>query len=757
MGVDEVGTLNALKAIRRELADPAIAAHHGRIVKTTGDGILVEFPSVVDAVSCAVAIQDGMVARNAGVPEDKCIVFRIGINIGDIIIDEADIHGDGVNVAARLEGLADPGGICVSGAAHDQVLGKLDVVFEDMGDRSLKNIARPIRVHRVRWDGAMERQLPAIERTGERRVAVIMFADLAGFSPMMEHNEDEAIAWLSALRREVIEPQVLKHAGRILRMIGDGFVADFSSASEAVKCAIAIQTLAARHRGSEDQEAPEFRIGINLGEIILDGRGDAFGVGVNVARFLETRCEPGKLLISGKVFDEIAGRLGHLFESRGEHAVKNLTQPVRTYAWGGHADPNASGGISSMAAPTVGSVPPLPDKPSIAVLPFQNMSGDPEQEYFADGMVEEIITSLSRVRSFFVIARNSSFTYKGRGVNVKQVGRELGVRYVLEGSVRRGGKRLRVTCQLIEAATNRHVWADRFDGDLEDIFELQDSVAQKVVAAIEPSLRLAEVERALRSRPEDLTAYDSYLRALPHAYSVSVEGIGKALEMLDRAIAVDPNYGQAHGLAGWCYLWLRANNLRRPENTVALGMSHIERALSLDPNDPMILWVGGMSAVVLARQHDRGLELTERSVALNPNSALGWASRGWVQQFSRAPVGPTIESFETAMRLSPLDPLSWYFHGGIGQAHSRAGRYEQAIEWQERALRQNPHFAALRRGLVVCNVRLNRWDEASAQAQKILEADPEFTISKWMENVFLREGPGNEQYARDLRLAGLPE
>jgi adenylate cyclase len=320
MGVDEVGTLHALKAIRRELADPAIAAHHGRIVKTTGDGILIEFPSVVDAVACAVAIQDGMVARNAGVPEDRRIVFRIGINIGDIIIDETDIYGDGVNVAARLEALAFPGGICISGAAHDQVRGKLEVAFEDMGEQSLKNISRPVRVYRV--------------ATGNPK------------------------------------------------------------------------------------------------------------------------------------------------------------------------------GQASTPRPAERAALPLPDKPSLAVLPFQNMSSDSEQEYFADGMVEEIITALSRVKSFFVIARNSSFTYKGKAINVRQVGRELGVRYVLEGSVRRAGGRVRITGQLVEAETGAHLCADRYDGNLSDVFDLQDKVTESVTGALAPSVRLAEIERARRKRPDSLDAYD---------------------------------------------------------------------------------------------------------------------------------------------------------------------------------------------------------------------------------------------------------
>jgi class 3 adenylate cyclase len=394
MGVDEEGTLAQLKACRRELIDPKISEHRGRIVKTTGDGMLVEFASVVDALRCAVEVQRGMVARNSDVRPDRRIEFRIGINVGDIMIDGGDIFGDGVNIAARLEAMAEPGGIFISGRAQEDVEGKLDIGFEDAGEQQLKNIAKPVRVYRVCPDGEAPKMRPApwSSQVSTRRLAVIMVADLAGFSAMMERDDDGTLARIKAMRREVFEPQIGKHKGRTVKMMGDGFIAEFASATEALRCGIAIQGLMAGRVGAEGGEPIKLRVGINLGEIIVEENGDIFGVGVNVAARLEALAEPGGICISRKVRDEVRDKLDLALEDMGEQQVKNISRPVRVF---------------SIAAPVTGqataSAKPaltLPDKPSIAVLPFQNMSGDPEQEYFADGMVEEIITALSRVRSF---------------------------------------------------------------------------------------------------------------------------------------------------------------------------------------------------------------------------------------------------------------------------------------------------------------------------------------------------------------------
>jgi adenylate cyclase len=563
MGADEEGTLAALKAIRRELGDPKIAEHRGRIVKTTGDGLLVEFASVVDAVRCAVELQRQMALRSDNVPNERRIEFRIGINLGDIIIDEHDIYGDGVNVAARLEALAEPGGICVSRVVRDQVRDKLDFGFEDLGEQQVKNIARPVRVYRI-----------------------------------------------------------------------------------------------------------------------------------------------------------------------------PLAETART------------------RAPL-----PLPDKPSLAVLPFQNMTGDAEQDYFVDGIVEEITTAISRLPWLFVIARNSSFTYKGRAVDVKQVARELGVRYVLEGSVRKAGNRVRITGQLIDTASGAHIWADRFDGALDDIFELQDQVASGVVGAIEPKLRSAEIERAIRKPTESLDAYDLHLRALAEFRKWTPEGWREAIDLLGRALAIDPRYAPAAGLFAWCrVLQLTNRAMATPwEEDLAEGVRFARRAIEAGNEDPDALWMGGWTILVLGRDHTAGLSAIEHALALNPNSALAWTFFGWAQSLSNRSA-MAIEALERAMRLSPLDPLRWAFYAGLAFAHFAAGRCKEAIEWADRALHAQPRMPAVVEIKAAACARLGLLEDAHACVRRYCELRPGATIAGLRAR--LSGVPSPELLAAvidGLRKAGLPE
>jgi adenylate cyclase len=428
--------------LRRELVDPKIAEHHGRIVKTTGDGLLVEFASVVDAVRCAVAVQQTMPERDTRIVADDRIELRIGINLGDVIVEDDDIYGDGVNIAARIEALADAGGVFVSNTVHDHVRDRLPFVFEDLGEQQVKNIARPVRVYRVRDAAAKSPSVPA--------------------SPVL----------------------------------------------------------------------------------------------------------------------------------------------------------------------------PLPDKPSIAVLPFANLSGDPEQEYFADGMVEEIITALSRIRWLFVIARNSSLTYKGQALDVKQVGRELGVRYVLEGAVRKAGNRVRITVQLIEAETGAHVWAERYDRSLDDVFALQDEITLSTVGAIEPSLRAAEIGRVKRKRPESLDAYDLVLRALPHVYTVMPEEAQKAIPLLQRALAVEPDYGLAHAFLALCFEVVYRGGGFVDRAIGALAVRHAHAALAHGPDDATALGLSAFVIAIVERDPPAAIVAFERAIALSPSCSIAlmlapqqWAAR----------------------------------------------------------------------------------------------------------------------------------
>jgi adenylate cyclase len=463
MGGDEEGTLAALRAVRREVGDPKIAEHRGRIVKTTGDGLLVEFASVVDAVRCAVEVQREMIARNAAIQAERRIEFRIGINVGDVIIEDGDIFGDGVNIAARLEALAEPGGICLSATAHEQVRDRLDIAFDDLGEHQVKNIVRPVRVFRV----------------------------------------------------TLTHPAATAPGSPLSRIAGEG---------------------------AERQ-----------------------------------RREAGEGL-------------------------------------------------------------PLPDKPSLAVLPFQNMTGDAEQEYFVDGMVEEITTATARLPWLFVIARNSAFTYKGKPVNVKQVAQELGVRYVLEGSVRKAGNRVRITGQLIDTTTGAHIWADRFDGALDDIFELQDQVASSVAGAIEPKLRQSEIERASRKPTAKLTAYDLYLRALAQSYRYTEEGFAEAVVLARQALAIDPAYTPAAALVCLC------RGLQRLQGWGALSTDDVaeacrlaRQALEAERDDAETISLAAWTLVFLAGEAEMAAAALDRALALNPNAAHAWSTRGLSTRCATSP------------------------------------------------------------------------------------------------------------------------
>ena len=563
MGADEEGTLSKLKAHRLTLVDPKIAEHRGRIVKTTGDGLLVEFASVVDAVRCAVEVQRGMIERNADAPQGERVEFRIGINVGDTIIEDDDIFGDGVNVAARLEGLAEPGGICVSGRVEEDVHGRLDAAFEDIGEQKLKNIARPVRVYRVRPGGTM------------------------------------------------------------------------STSAQLV------------------------------------------------------------LL--------------------------------------------------------------LPDKPSIVVLPFQNMSGDPEQGYFADGVVEEITTALSRFKTIFVIARNSSFTYKGRAVDVKQIGRELGVRYVLEGSVRKAANRVRITAQLIDAATGMHLWADRFDGAIEDIFDLQDHVTTSVVGAITPTVEQAEIERAELKPTESLDAYDHYLRGIASQYQWTNEATNEALQHYYKAIELDPKFALAHALATCCYSWRKVNEwMTDPAQEITETKRLAERAMQLGQDDAQVLCWSGAALAFVVGQVDKGIALVDRASRLNPNLMDAWVSSGLVRLVS-GEWDMAIDHFARAMRLSPFDSLLFMMQGGTATGHFYTGRYHEAAAWAAKSIGTNPTNPGAWRTAAASNALLGRQQQAQNAVAHLRQLDPALRLAN-LKSVIPNLRPEDFVKIKDgLRKAGLPE
>jgi TolB-like protein len=494
------------------------------------------------------------------------------------------------------------------------------------------------------------------------------------------------------------------------------------------------------------------RIGINLGDVIVGKDGDIFGDGINIAVRLEGLADPGGILISNKVHSEVEGKLDAAFEDRGERPLKNISKPVRAFAvrW--------MAGARAITATTVAEAPSLPDKPSVAVLPFQNMSGDPEQEYFADGLVEDIVTALSRFRGLFVIARNSSFTYKGKAVDIKQVGRELGVRYVLEGSVRKAGARLRISGQLIDVASGAHLWADRFDGALEDIFDLQDKVAQRVVGAIVPELDRAEIERANRRPTSNVDAVTAFYRGLPHIYypTTSVNN-DAALADFRMAIALDPNFAAAYGGVASCLSWRRANKWPgdiAKDNAELLRLA--DRVKELSTDDAYALCSVGFNLFWFELDFDAGIELVERAIQSNPNYAPAYNVRGLYRVWDGGS-DAAIADFEQAMRLSPRDPYNFNAMSGIGLAHHNAGRHAEAAMWTDKAVRAFP--PAFFMGLpvaIVCYVGAGRMGDAKKMMAECLRRRPEWRPTQvapgWVRSPELRA-----KFREACIRAGLPE
>jgi adenylate cyclase len=570
----------------------------------------------------------------------------------------------------------------------------------------------------------------------ERRLTAIVAADVAGYSRLMGADEEGTLAQLKAHRRDLVDPKIGEHRGRIVKTTGDGMLVEFVSVVDALRCAVEVQLgMAARNAEAPQDRQIEFRIGINIGDIIIDG-GDIYGDGVNVAARLERVAEPGGICVSGRVLEDTQGRLDLTFEDAGEQQLKNILRPVRVY----RVRPNA---VRAPPQPVLA----LPDKPSIAVLPFQNMSGDAEQEYFADGMVEEIITALSRIRWLFVIARNSSFTYKGQAVDVKRVARELGVRYVLEGSVRKAGGRVRIAGQLIDAASGAHLWADHFDGSLEDIFELQDKVAVSVAGVIEPALRDAELQRSILRPPTDLTAYDLYLRGRAELLPSDKEGLARGLHLLEQALGRDPGYGPALAHAAFCQMmlhlggWMDAAQARRD------GVGLARRALRVAGDDPGILAYAAYVLGYFGEDLPAALAMIERALELNPSFAQGWRWSGWLRLWAGRP-DLAIQHFETSMRLNPRESRAG-FHQGIGVAHFFLRQFEEARAMLLRSLQEKPGWVPTHRFLASCCAQMGRLDEAREVIQALRNMTSVLipTATHW------RDPQLRELYLEGLRLA----
>jgi adenylate cyclase len=591
------------------------------------------------------------------------------------------------------------------------------------------------------------------EERAQRRLTTILAADVVGYSRLMEQDEAGTMAQLRVRRHDVLMPSVTQHGGRVFKLMGDGVFIEFSSVVNAVECAVDIQKAMHTKNASKPSEHPILlRIGINVGDVIVEGS-DLYGDGVNLAARLESLADPGGICISGDVYRHVRSKLNLDFQDLGEQKVKNIAEPVHAYRI--KTDGAEPGEAES---PGVGrSAPARPMKPSIAVLPFTNMSGDPEQEYFADGMVEDIITALSRFNQLFVIARNSSFTYKGRAVDIRQVAKELGVRFVLEGSVRKSGDRVRITGQLIDAGTGAHLWADKFDGGLEDVFDLQDKITASVVGAIEPTLRKVEIERARHRPVENLDAYDLYLRALPHVYAFRPDENLVALKLLTKAIEINPTYAPALAYAAWCH----EQRLTRgwppvgPDD-VGTAIALARRAIAAGSDDAMVLVVAGFVLVMVARDYDNGLDAVRRALELNPGAGFVVFLSSAALTFGGDPEDALVHA-ERAMALSPLDPGFFMFLTVAGIAHLFRGRPEQALELAKRSAALYPDWDTTYWVLVPAYVQLDRMVDARAALAKLVSLSPGFMASGARERLPIRNPASLDMILDGFRKAGLPD
>ena len=581
-----------------------------------------------------------------------------------------------------------------------------------------------------------------------RRLSAIMVADIVGYSRLMGADEAGTLATVKRLRLQIVVPQVDAHQGRIVKLMGDGAMIVFASVVDAVNAAIAIQQdMPKFNDGAAPGRVVELRIGINLGDVIVEGT-DIYGDGVNVAARLQEICTPGGVTLSATAFEHVSGKVEASFQDTGEQALKNIARKVRIFRW------PATSGPSPVAQPL--SLPlSLPDKPSIAILPFDNMSSDPNQEYFADGVVEALTAALSRIRSFFVIARNSAFAYKGKPMNVIEIGRELGVAYILEGSVQRAGGRLRITVQLIETAGGVHLWAENYDGAETDVFELQDTITEQVAGAMQPSIQQAEIDRARRKPPQDHGAYDYTMRAMRHVWMLQKAEAEKALDLLGSALECDPDYPLALALAAWCraqhsvYHWTEDIEAAKTE---ALKLA--ERAANLSSDDPLILSV--LAAVqTFSRNFGTARVLLERAIALDPNSAWALSRLGWLEVYADRPQS-AFQHFEHAMRLSPLDPMNFNNLCGIASAHQISGEHVACADLFTRALMERPSALWIHRNLAPALHAAGRHEEAAASLDALLAAYPGMTVQQFKEAmVFSPEAL--EDIAVHLRALGIPE
>jgi TolB-like protein/class 3 adenylate cyclase/Tfp pilus assembly protein PilF len=589
-----------------------------------------------------------------------------------------------------------------------------------------------------------------------RKLAAILAADVVGFSRLTGADEDRTLARLRALRSDLIDPAISVHNGRVVKRTGDGAIVEFRSVVDAVRCAIEIQNgMVERNAGLPEDRRIDFRIGVHLGDVVEESDGDLMGDGVNIAARLEGVAQPGAICLSEDAYRQVKARLGLAVTDLGPTHLKNIAEPVRAYSLRVGPPPPAKPETPE-ERPAEAKPLALPDRPSIAVLAFQTMGGDAEQEYFADGMVEDIITGLSRIKWLFVIARNSSFAYKGKSVDIRQVAHELGVRYVLEGSVRKAGGRLRVNAQLIDADNGAHVWADRYDGALDDVFDFQDRITETIVGIIEPNVRRAEIERARRKRPDSLDAYDLYLQAASHFGSMMPEEAENAIPLLEQALKLDPHYAPAHALMALALETRFARGGYRKADAES-SERHARAAVAYGADDSTALAMASLPLMMVAHDFEAASSAVKRALDINPSCAFALFFGGQAQAYGGDHA--LAEDYATrALRLSPLDPQSFMALNALGFVRGLAGRLDEAVSFFTKAVQANPRFSTLYIFQAAALAHAGRPEEAATAASRLIAMQPDFRVAPFRQfaSGFCRKDM-IDWLSAGLLKAGLPE
>jgi adenylate cyclase len=578
----------------------------------------------------------------------------------------------------------------------------------------------------------------------QRRLAAILAADVVGYSRLMEADEAGTLAALKARRKEVLEPLVAQHQGRVFKLTGDGVLIEFASAVNAVQCAVNLQQgMAAANSGQLEDRHIVLRIGVNLGDVVVEGS-DLYGDGVNIAARLERMAEPNGILVSGTAYDHIKGKVQAGLEDIGVQSLKNIAEPVRAYR------------VTGMPTVAVSRLKAGTEKPSIAILPFTNMSGDPEQEYISDGISEDLITELSKFHSLFVISRNSAFAFKGQSISVAEISRKLRVRYIVEGSVRRAANRLRITAQLIDAVGDAHLWAERYDRQLADIFDVQDEVVHAIVTAIEPKLLSSERNRALRRPPENLDAWGSYQRGLWHTFQYKPEDRERAMAFFHRAIELDPSFASAYaGLAYALYVYIILGVSPNRQEDIDRAFEASKTAVRLDERDPFG-WVALSRAHLMRVEYEAAITAADTAIALNPNFALAHFGRAHALWHAGRP-SEAVASHDDAMGLSPLDPMMWAYLASKAIALVLLGQFEEAIVLSQRSQRQATSAIFSHLAEISALGHLERSDEAHDAIRRARQKKPDVSIAYVDQTLPITDPRCRQTFLDGLRKAGLPE